>query len=193
MALTLKVCGGPGGRGLDPAQPQRPAPGLAAGCPDLSPTRNHTAFSHRPVSRRSPERAQWLIRQARRLFDKQTQSEPQAPGFREERGLRAGRPSLCGPTGQGLGLTRGSSYTQLGEEGAPNLRKDRGSPVSTASASSSRRELSISLASFSVTHAGPCSTATHKMQTKEGSQPFPSALLAQRSGYQTHIVLRSDP
>ena len=35
--------------------------------------------------------------------------------------------------------------------------------------------------------------ATHKAQTKEGSQPFPSALPAQRSGYQTHIVLRSDP
>ena len=189
----LEVCGGPGGRGLDPAQPQHPAPGLAVGCPDLSPTRNHTAFSHRPVSPRSPERAQWLIRQAQSLFDKQTRSEPQAPGFREEKGLRAGCPSLCGPTGQGSGLTRGSSYTQLGEEGAPNLQKDGGSPVPTASASWSRRELSISLAPFSVTHAGPCSTATHKAQTKEGSQPFPSALPAQRSGYQTHIVLRSDP
>ena len=189
----LEVCGGPGGRGLDPAQPQHPALGLAVGCPDLSPTRNHTAFSHRPVSPRSPERAQWLIRQAQSLFDKQTRSEPQAPGFREEKGLRAGCPSLCGPTGQGSGLTRGSSYTQLGEEGAPNLQKDGGSPVPTASASWSRRELSISLAPFSVTHAGPCSTATHKAQTKEGSQPFPSALPAQRSGYQTHIVLRSDP
>lgn len=120
VALTLKVCSDPGGRGLDPDQPQCPAPGLAAGCPDLSPTQNHTTFSHWPVSRQSPKRAQWLIHQAQRLFDQQTQSKPQAPGFREERGLQAGLPSLCGPTGQGLGLTRGSSYTQLGEEGTPN-------------------------------------------------------------------------
>ena len=45
VALTLKVCSDPGGRGLDPAQPQCPAPGLAEGCPDLSPTRNHTTFT----------------------------------------------------------------------------------------------------------------------------------------------------
>lgn len=126
VALTLKVCGGPGGWGLDPAQPQRPAPDLATGHPDLSPTRNHTAFSHRPASCQSPERAQWFIHQARSLFDEQTQSKPQAPGFREEKGLRAGRLSLCGPTGQESGLIRGSSYTQLGEEGAPNPQKDGG-------------------------------------------------------------------
>lgn len=195
VALTLKVCSDPGDRGLNPAQPQRPAPGLAAGHPDPSPNRNHTTFSHRPVFRQSPEWAQWLIRQARRLFDQQTQSKPQAPGLREERRRRAGRPSLRGPTGQGLGLPRGRSYTQLGEEGAPSApgpRKMGGSPVPTTSASSSKKELRVSLASFSVAHAGPCGTTTHKTQTK-GCWPFLSALPAQHARYQTHIVLRSDP
>lgn len=190
VALTLKVCGGPGGRGLDPAQPQRLLQAAQRACPDLSPTWNHQP-SPTGLSPVGGERAQWLIRQeARRLFDKQTQSEPQAPGFREEGDLSRTSVSLWAH-GPGLGLTRGSSYT-TGRGGSPQPGK---TGVSCSHASSLLvQEGAEHLLGILLCH--PCWAVqhSHTQNADQGGQPaLPQRLLAQRSNYQTHIVLRSDP